>query len=171
MRITLSLFVWLVFVGGLVLYMQTRGVTLQATGPGVEIQAAEGNYGLEITTTFTVEPDPFGLQTDEGEEQPALVVKLGEREILRKTDILEAGIPLRVEPLQGLVEGTNEIYLEASPPLEQIDKSNGVRVQVFQGGQSIAEHTFWSVSGQKVADTMRFTLAPSQNKVKTDEHE
>lgn len=158
MRIALAVLIWLVFVGGLGLYTHHRDATVLVSGPGVEIQAAEGNYALEITTTFTVEPDPFALQTDELREQPALVVRLGEREILKRTDRVEAVTPIRLEPLLGLVEGTNEIYLEASPPLEQAGNSQAVRVQILRNGQSVAEQTFWSAPGGKVADTMRFEL-------------
>jgi hypothetical protein len=71
---------------------------------------------------------------------------------------LEAITPLRIEPLLGLVEGTNEIYLEASPPIEQVGKSQAVRVQILRDGQTVAEQTFWSAPGGKVADTLRFEL-------------
>jgi hypothetical protein len=60
--------------------------------------------------------------------------------------------------LLGLVEGTNEIYLEASPPIEQVGKSQAVRVQILRDGQTVAEQTFWSAPGGKVADTLRFEL-------------
>lgn len=158
MRIALAVLIWLMFVGGLGLYTHYRDIAAQALRPSVEIQTAEGSYAMQITTTFAVEPDPFALQTDELGEQPALVVRLGEREILKRTDRLEAATPIRVEPLLGLVEGTNEIYLEANPPLEQVGKSQAVRVQIMRDGQTVAEQTFWSAPGGKVADTMRFDL-------------
>lgn len=159
MRLALAVLIWLMFVGGLGLYTHYRDATVRASRPMVEIQTAEGDYAIEITTTFAVEPDPFAIQTDELGQQPALVVRLGQREILKITDRLEAATPIRVEPLLGLVEGTNEIYLEASPPLEQVGKSQAVRVQILRDGQTIANQTFWSSPGGKVADTMRFELA------------
>ena len=159
MRLTLAVLIWLVFVGGLGIYTHYRDATVRAARPIVEIQTVEGNYAIEITTTFAVEPDPFAVQTDELGQQPALVVRLGQREILKITDRLAAGTPIRIEPLLGLVEGTNETYLEASSRLEQVGESQAVRVQILRDGQTIAEQTFWSLPGGKVAETMRFELA------------
>ncbi|UCG14042.1 MAG: hypothetical protein JSU72_06110 [Deltaproteobacteria bacterium] len=170
MRIMLAGLIWIVFVGGLALYTHRQGVTPVATETPGELRMAEGQYELEITTTFTVEPDPFALQSDEGEKPAGLLVRLGDREVLRKTDRLEAGIPIRVAPLFGLVEGTNEIYLEASPPLDHIGKINGVRVQIQRDGQAIVEQTFWSLPGGKVADTLRFSLAAVNQKESQDGH-
>ena len=162
MRIALALLIWIVFVGGLGFYMHHRDVSALTSRPDVETQAAKGHYAMEITTTFAVEPDPFALKLDSEEKQPALLVRLVDQEILRVNDRLEAGTPIRLEPLSGLVEGLNEIYLEASPPLEQTGKSHAVRVKILRDGQTVAEETFWSQPGGKVADTMGFELLASQ---------
>jgi hypothetical protein len=142
-----------------------------ASRPQVELQAAQGHYALEITTTFAVEPDPFALQTEGGEQKPALLVRLADKEILRVTERLESGVPIGVEPLTELTEGTNEIYLEASAPLEQAGKSHAVRVRVLRDGQTVAERSFWSGSDGRVADTMRFVAAIPRDKDEGHGHE
>ena len=169
MRITLALIIWLSFVGGLAFYMQHRDAAALRSKPQVDMQIVEGSYALEITTTFAAEPDPFALRREGEEELAALLVRLGNKEILRINDRLEAGTPIRLEPMLGLVEGTNEIYLEASPPLEEAGKSHAIRVHVQRDGQSIADQTFWSSPGGKVANTMRFELKAAEE-VK-EEHE
>ena len=170
MRIALSLIIWIVLVGGLGLYVHHRDTKAMASGPTVEIRTAKGSYTLEITTTFNIEPDPFALQTDDQGQPAALLVRMAGQEILRRTERLEAGTPLRLEPLSGLVEGTNEIYLEASPPLEQTDKSQAVRVRIISDGQPLSERTFWSLPGGKVADTWRFTLGGEKGKEGGHDH-
>ena len=168
MRIGLVAVIWVVLIGGMIVYLHHRDIPDLAAGTAIELRTAEGNYVLEIITTFAVEPDPFALQVDQSEKPTALVVRLGGREILRRTDRLEAGTPIRVEPIVGVVEGTNEIYLEASPPLEQSAKSHAVRVRVLRDGRPVAEETFWSLPGGKVADIFRFVLVARQKK--EDDH-
>jgi hypothetical protein len=134
------------------------------------LKEAEGNYALAVTTTFTLEPDPFAVQTDTGDQSSALLVRLGRRTLLRITDRLEAGSTLRVEPLTGLVSGENEIYLEAHPPLDQFGKSHAVRVQILQDNQLIAEETFWSSPGGRVTGTFRFNLAAAREQDEDHDH-
>jgi hypothetical protein len=95
---------------------------------------------------------------------------LGNYEILRKTDRLEAGSIIRVEPLSGLVLGDNEIYFQASPPIEDADKHHAVRLQILLKNQIIAEKTFWSPPGGNLAGTFRFTLTPSQDTQEDHDH-
>jgi hypothetical protein len=117
-----------------------------------------------------LEPDPFALRTDDEAGAPALLVRLGNYEILRKTDRLEAGSIIRVEPLSGLVLGDNEIYFQASPPIEDADKHHAVRLQILLKNQIIAEKTFWSPPGGNLAGTFRFTLTPSQDTQEDHDH-
>jgi hypothetical protein len=118
-----------------------------------------------------VEPDPFAVQLEDTDKPPALLVRLGRQEIMRKTDRLEAGTPIEVKPLTGLISGENELYLEANPPLDALDaagSSHAARVRILQNHRVVAEKTFWSDVGGKVAGTLRFSL--SETNEKKDDH-
>lgn len=164
MRIIVAVLIWICFVGGVGLYIHHRSRAAVTSAGPVEMETAEGNYALEITSTFIVEPDPFAIQSNDQEKPSALLVRLGDLEIIRITDRMEAGTPIRVEPLRGLVIGDNEIYVEANPPLNQAGRSHALRMQVLKNGQAWKEKTFWSTPGGKVADTLRLILIPSQTK-------
>lgn len=167
-RTVLSLLFWIVFVGGLAFYMQHRAANVPASNPVVAVARAEGHFTLEITPTFAVEPDPFALVVDDATAPPALLVRLGAQEILRVTDRLEAGASLRLEPVTGLAAGINEIYLEASPPVDEIAKSYAVRMRLLRGGLMLADKTFWSSSGEKVSDILRFDLKDTDESANTN---
>jgi hypothetical protein len=171
-RIFLAALIWLLFIGGLSLFMHHRDQAMVSSEAPAVIQKIEkGNFALLITPTFAVEPDPFAILAADDEKPPALLVRIGDREILRKTDQIPAGAPIRLEPLTGLVFGDNEMYLEVSPPVEQADRSHAVRVQIFQDDLPLAEKTFWSPAGGKVADTFRFALrAPDEKEDNHDAH-
>jgi len=169
MRIFLAAFICITFIGGLGLYMSNRAVAVSIPQNNIQPQTARAHYSLLVTTTFAIEPDPFAIQTDDSKPPAGLIVRLGNKEILRQTEQMEAGIPVIVTPLEGLVSGSNEIYLEASPPVDNTDKSHAVRVQIMEDDFSIAEKTFWSQPGSKVADTMRFTIENQEKK--GDEHD
>ena len=141
MRIISAVLIWIVFIGGLTLFIYYRDAAVPSAAVVLEAKAAQGVYALEITTTFTLEPDPFAIQTDDEGRAPALLVRLGSHEILRKTDRLEAGSIVRVEPLTGLVLGDNEIYLQASPPIEEIGKNHAVRLQILLNNQKTIKAT------------------------------
>jgi hypothetical protein len=78
--------------------------------------------------------------------------------VLRETKKLDAGKPVIVSPVDGVVIGLNEFFLTANPPQEAINRANAVRVRVLRDGQPIsgAEQTLWSVAGTAVEGT--FTL-------------
>ena len=158
MRVLLAVAVWVALVGGLAGYMH-RPRSQPARQPlAPRLQAAEGVYALEVTTTFAVEPDPFALDAEDGSKPPALVVRLGDREVLRKTSRLEGGAPIRVEPLDGLVTGNYELYVEAYAPAFLASKSQAVRVRVLRDGNPLAEKSFWTEGLGKVAGTFQFSL-------------
>ncbi len=168
MRIFLTILVNIVFIGGLTLYMNSRTDALPAPRETVKTETARTNYSLEITTTFAVEPDPFAIRTDDSAAAPALLVRLGDREILRKTDRMEGGFPLAAD-LPPLNPGNHEIWFEASPPLEASGKSQAIRVRVLADGNPVTDKTFWSAPGGNVSDILRFAVeAPREKEVGHD---
>jgi hypothetical protein len=161
MRPVLAVVIWIVLVGGLGLYVRSHEAV--KTAQSFQSTLAQGAYALEITPTFAAEPDPFALRTEEGEAPPALIVKLNGRELVKLTERVEAGAPIMIEPLKGLVEGSNEVYLEANPPIKETGRSNAVRVRVLRDGIPVSDRSFWSVQGSKIATTMLVNAAPVES--------
>lgn len=157
MRIALTLLIWLIMVGGLSLYIQQRDRRMPAAvaAPTMEAAPAE-EYTLEITPTFSPEPDPFAIGGDQAAS--SLVVRLGERVLLRSSQALPAGRPVTVHPLEGLAVGHNELYLQVSPPVGEAPMDHAVRVRLLQGNREIFDDTVWGVNGATVAGSIPFTL-------------
>lgn len=170
MRIILAIFIWIIFAGGLALYMDNRNPApspVEKTEAGSEPVSAslnQGHYVLEITPAFAAEPDPFALQTDPGLLPPALLVRIGNREILRVTEPMDAGIPLVTDPLTGLSPGKNEIWFETSPRLEAYSKTHALRIRVLENSQAIADQTFWSEPGENISGVLQFGIAKHPEK-------
>jgi len=160
MRLGLVAAIWILFVGGLASYMRYRDVAGPGSEPAVELKLAEGRYRIEVTPGFTPVPDPFALRTGQEPSAPALVVRLAGRELLRLSGGVEAGRPVWIEDVRGLVAGSNEIYVQVSPPIEQGDRRHFVLVRVLRDGVPIAEQTFWGEGGLQVAGTCRFEVEP-----------
>lgn len=169
MRPVLAIMIWIVLIGGLSMYIHAR----ERINPGrsYEVSAAADNLALEVTTTFDVEPDPFALRTDAETDAAALLVRINGKEVLRRSDRMERGVPLRLEPVQGLIQGRNEIYLEANPPLDNSGHSLAVRLRVLRGDQPVADRSFWSDTGSRVAATFPVTIeAEKDAKAGTHDH-
>jgi hypothetical protein len=166
-RLGLVFLAWIVFVGGLGLYMHRRDAGRTSARAAVTLPPAAGRYTVEVTPTFRARPDPFALRTETSGDAPALRLRLDTREILHLTDGVEAGRPVVVEDLEGLVEGPNELYLEASPPTDETARRHFVQLRVLRDGRTVAEEVFWSEGGAQVAGSLRFVLAPPAE----DDHE
>jgi hypothetical protein len=158
MRPLIAVVIWVVLVGGLVLFVQSREAV--ETAQSFRLVPVQGTYALEITPTFAAEPDPFALRVEDEEQPSALTVKLNGKEVLRLTDRVDAGASIRVEPLRGLVEGGNELYLEANPPTKEAGRSHAVRVRVLRDGIPLSDRSFWSGQGSKIATTLRVNTIP-----------
>lgn len=168
MRPVLAFLIWVAFIGGLAAYMHTRETTARVGA--VELRSAVGSYSLEITPTFDVEQDPFALRTDDGTSDSTLVVRVNGKDVLKRSDRVEKGAPIRVEPLTGLVDGSNEIYLEATPPIELSGRSLALRVRLFKDGAEFADRTFWTEGGSKIATAFPVKIEPDGTSGK-DQHD
>ena len=80
------------------------------------------------------------------------------QELLRVTERVSAGDPLRIDPLPGAVVGRNELFLEAAPPIEQGNRAHAVRVRILRDGVTFAEKTFWSEPGSQLLADFSFTI-------------
>lgn len=167
MRIVWAAVVWIVFVGGLLSYMSQRGSAVEVLPETAVVETAGDVYDLVLTTTFTAQPDPFALTA--GDAPPAaLQVRLGSQVLLRKTDGVLPGHPIRVPVEAGLVKGTNEIFIEVSPPLDSADQAQAVHVEVQRGSLTVAEATYWAAAGGTIAETFRFHIEERQEETGDD---
>jgi hypothetical protein len=170
MRIFVTIIVWVVFIGGLTLYMNHRGSADYSANNFHEFKLPEKVYALEVTPSFVLESDPFALNIDSRKGSPALLVRLGEHIILKVDDPLTSYETYKVEPLHGLIIGENEIYIEASPPLNHISTQNALRIQIIKNGYPLAEKTIWSPPGSKVSGTFQFTLKADDHNFSEENH-
>ncbi len=157
-RILLAGLSWFLFVGGLHLYMARRDAALTAQQQAIALAFSRGHHTIEITPTFTAEPNPFALRLDESPTPAALLVRLNDKELLRLTDRVAGGRPVMIEEVKGLVLGANEIFIEASPPDTKANVNHAVRVRVFRDDVPVSDTTLWSEGGSAVSGVVRFEL-------------
>lgn len=157
-RIGLTLLIWIVFPGLVVLFFRHRDTAQHGAPPPVRLQAAPGSYALELTTSFDATADPFALRRGDDDAPTALRVRLGDREVLRMEEGLRAGVPIRIEPIPGLVSGTNELHIQVSPPVADARRRDLVHVLLLRDGTPVEESFFWSEGGAQASGSFRFVL-------------
>ncbi len=157
MRFVLTIVIWVIIVGGLWSYSKKRteaeaGIVRQIP----EIAAIEESYALRLTPTFSIEPDPFALQTDDS-APGGIELRLNGIAIPVESDTTQRGKAWVLEKIEGLVVGNNEIYLQASPPMVESDLEHGIRVQLVKAGVAAVDDTIWGEGGL-VSGTIHFQL-------------
>ncbi len=146
---------------GLFLRLDTPGVVPPPLLPHAE--AATGDFALEITTSFALAPDPFALTVDTAQDR-ALTVRLS-GSIVHEADAMPPEGVLRIAPIPGLLVGINEFHVLATPPVDQMDKSevrHALRLRLLRGDAPIAEQTFWAPRGAPVSGTLHVLLEGAQ---------
>ncbi len=159
MRILLTVLVWLVCIGGLHAFLQYRQSHRPERARPQALKRAEGEYALEIVSSFAVEPDPFAVRIGE-EKAAALTVRAAGAEVLRLTERLPGDTPVRLEPVPHLLQGLNEFYIEASPPPG--GGHHALRVRLLRGKTMVAQESYWGEGGAVVGGVFRFTLASDE---------
>lgn len=157
MRFLLCLVIWIVFVGGLYAYTEQRdrGFPTENVVALVEEKSAE-RVSIELTPTFSVEDDPFALQT---QEQTApfdlrlngITVEIANLPITR-------GQTLFIRDLEVALSDHNELFIKASPPVAESHLNHGIRLRLLNKDQVLADQTIWSSGGGLVSGTVPFTL-------------
>jgi hypothetical protein len=154
MRPLLAIVLSVGILGGLALYMRFRDVG-RPLPRGESPREVGGEFRLEIATTAPLEVDPFAPSSGEGEGPAALVVRFNGQSVLH-AERVAADEPVIVERLPGVVEGVNEVFVEAHPSLDGPAAVFAVRVRVFQESRPVAETTFWSEPRGVAGGTLRF---------------
>ncbi|MBT8360962.1 MAG: hypothetical protein KJO32_08395 [Deltaproteobacteria bacterium] len=156
MRFILSIVIWFIFVGGLWLYISQRDASRQQTATVVPIApSVVGNFSIEITPTFSTEKDPFALTT-ENADASSFELKLNGTPIVFPYDELQRGKAVVLENIEGLLNGHNEIYVKASPPLSENTLEHGIRIKLFEEDSLLVDKTIWSSQGALVSGTISF---------------
>lgn len=159
MRIITAIIVWALIFGSVISFQRKNQLQRSIANPVVpETTAASAVYSLAVTPTFKAEPDPFALQTSETETAPALVVRMAGTDLLRVTDYVEAGRPLKIDTLADSKVGLNEIYIEGSPPASRVGQRHAILVELFRNGNWIQQQSIWSTPGSKVTGVIRFEV-------------
>lgn len=161
MRFIGAILIWVLFIGSVSWFVSHRTLpVLQPIQPDTATSqtVAQDEYALAITLTFQAEPDPFTLQTEDDSADAVLIVRMGSNELLQISKRLNAGQAVRIEKLENVKLGLNEIYIEASPPVSQGNQRHAMLVELFENGNLIQQETFWSAVGGKVTGTFRFTI-------------
>jgi hypothetical protein len=165
MRLILVIIVWIVIVGGLSLYMHSRVEKHVSTE--VTFEQAKGEYSLELITTSKLVPDPFSLSTAQMSEPASLIVKVNGTEVLRTSAPIESQSRIKIPSVKNLIDGQNEIYVEANPPVDQTNAVFAVRVRIILNNRIVTERTLWSDPGMKIADTINLEISNSEQNAKS----
>jgi hypothetical protein len=171
MRVLVAVIVWVFFIGGLSLYINNRDFADYSPNNLFEFQQVEQVYALEVTPSFILESDPFALTMDIQNSSPALLIRLGEHELLNISAPVTTAETFKIEPLHSLIVGQNEIYVEATPPTNHFSTYNALRIRILKNGYPFEEKTLWSPPGTKVAGTFQFTLETDDNDFSEEKHD
>jgi len=157
MRFILTIAIWVVFVGGLFLYTSHRSQMSVLAREQVREPVAEQVHRqltIELTPTFSSEADPFALQTDAPAQ--SLEISLNGRTLPVESTGISRGKALVIRNAEVSADGVNELFVRASPPMEESGLDHGIRVRLLDGAQTITEQTIWSSGGGLVAGSVSF---------------
>lgn len=162
MRFILTAVIWLVILGGLWSYTRQRAAAEAVVRHENPVaHTVKEVYSLLLTPTFSLEADPFALKA--GNAQAAAVeLRLNGVELPLAENRLQRGQTLTLPNVKGLVQGNNEIYLRASPPLEESALEHGVRIRLLRGSVVAVDSTVWSQEGALVSGSVNFELTPTR---------
>lgn len=143
--------------GGMRAYMGLRPQVQRANVTPVET-LAQGQFVVELLTTFAAGPDEFALDASDA---PALLVNFRGRVLLSRKEPLRAGETVKIESVQGLAAGANEFYIQATPQDPSLDQPMAIRVRVLRNEMLVAEQTLWGNPGESVQGTILLRLPAS----------
>lgn len=163
MRFLLAIVIWIVFVGGLKLYTVKRDSVLP-TEPAApqQLALAGGDYSIRLTPTFSVERDPFALQT-EADNSSGFDLTLNGSPLDVSSDQVRRGEMFELTGIKNILHGHNELYIKASPPLGESMLDQAIRIQVFESNVLIASQTIWGEKGSLVSGTVNFTISAKEH--------
>ncbi|MCA9268961.1 MAG: hypothetical protein KDA41_10850 [Planctomycetales bacterium] len=144
--------IWVVTLGGLWLYMQTRSSLLPRPTESAQIAVASGEFAIELTPTFNASGgvDEFSLDVS---AQPVVVVALNGQEIVRDKQPAAAGVARKhtwdfaAAPLHA---AKNEFQLRAQTPPSDASAHHGLRFRLLRDDATVVDTTVWAPPGQPI---------------------
>jgi len=106
MRPALALLITLGLLGGVFGYVRFAD-SVRQSAVEIEIDYAEGQYSIEIQTTFDCVADPI-LETE------ALKVLFKGEPVFTRSESISADETIEFQPLEGVESGENEIFVSAN---------------------------------------------------------
>lgn len=162
MRFLLCLIIWVFFIGGLFLYTSQRHDPVRQTAVAAPVpQQTQQRIAIELTPTFSLEDDPFALQTEEKKEPFEL--RLNGAAIKTEAADLSRGKTLLLSDIGGVRDDYNEVFVKASPPVAESNLNHGVRVRLLSGDRVLADKTIWSGGGGLVSGSVSFILSDTKD--------
>ncbi|ADD68905.1 conserved hypothetical protein [Denitrovibrio acetiphilus DSM 12809] len=160
MRFVLTIAVWAVILSAVGFLFSARSDIDRVQ----EVNGSTNTYPVtfELTTTFSVEEDPFALQIDDT-ASPFILTLDGEVILSKKQGIKDR--EMFITEKYELKPGRHELFIKANP--SDTSLNNAVHIRVLQNGNPINENTYWFTPGQTVNAAHSFTLETKDNK---DEH-
>lgn len=168
MRPLAAILVCVVFIGVTALFTRERVTRNDVLGPRWAL--IDERIALEIVPTFPLEADPFALKGEAEEAGPALTAGVNGVRVLRVDGPVEAGAAVRVNPVPGLTQGVNEVFVEASPPTGRQSRVAGIRIRILRGEEILEEKVLWSDHSEKVTGTLTFTVRDSASRKSDVQH-
>ncbi len=160
MRFLLCFIIWVVFVGGLYAYTEQRdrGV-VPKSAVAIVAEKTRERISIELTPTFSVEADPFALQTQE--QKAPFDLRLNAMPVDIANLSISRGQTLFIRDLEVALSDHNELFIKASPPLAESHLTHGIRIRLLKQDQVLADQTIWSSGGGLVSGTVPFKLPAS----------
>ncbi|MEZ6117089.1 MAG: hypothetical protein R3C28_11025 [Pirellulaceae bacterium] len=147
-----------VILGGVQLYMthRPRVVAYQAEPDTVAV----GEFRLEVTLSFAAGPDPCALEL---EDAPSLLILFHGKPVLQRTDAISGGQLIVSDPVDGIVQGRNEFFVQATCANDAGLTASAIRVRILRDAVVIAEQTFWSEPGEAIQGALNVTVPPGSS--------
>jgi hypothetical protein len=128
--------------GALAAYERFVDTLPERTHASEEASAARGKFSVELTLSFDAAKDDFAL-----ENEPAVVVRMAGRDLIRADEPLTSGTPLRADDVAGIVQGNNAFFFRAVPAQDFMSRPCAARLRIFRDDDVIGENTLWSPPG------------------------
>jgi hypothetical protein len=156
MRPLAALLVCVTFIGMTAMFTRDRVGDVEDSASIT--RASAQSVSMEIVPTVPLAPDPFALRGEDEQAGPALTASINGATVLMIREPVGAGEVVRVNSLTGLIDGMNELYIEASPSTDRPSGVSGLRIRVLRGYDTAQEKTFWADYFEKPSGTVSLDL-------------
>ncbi len=122
------------------------------------VKKIQGEYTLEITPTFSIEDDPFALQSDT-QKTDTVELRLNGQLIQLPDEAVSRGSVIKLDDIPELSVGFNEFFISAGPPISEINLDHGIRLRLLEGENILVDDTIWAANGARVSGTVSFKIS------------